>query len=57
MNYEYDILSNRVLEAFDALPAKCKPRVINNTVEEWVPLSGIVVTVIMLTATLSFRYC
>lgn len=30
-------------EAFDALPAKCKPRTSENGVREWVPLSGIAV--------------
>ena len=30
-------------EAFDALPAKCKPRTSENGVREWIPLSGIAV--------------
>jgi hypothetical protein len=46
MSQEYDAISDKVLEAFNALPAKSKPRTINDKVKEWVPLSGIVVTVI-----------
>lgn len=33
-----------VLCAFDALPAKCKPRARDSTAREWVPLAGIVLS-------------
>lgn len=39
-----DEIANHVLRAFDALPAKFKPRSYETAATEWVPLAGIVVT-------------
>ena len=38
-----DRVARSVLEVFDTLPAKCKPRTYETGVREWVPLSGIAV--------------
>ena len=37
-----DRLAECVLQAFEALPAKCKPRPRNDGAREWIPLSGII---------------
>lgn len=39
-----DAVAECVLRAFEALPAKAKPRTYPNGSREWVPLSGIVVS-------------
>jgi hypothetical protein len=41
-NEEADQIASLVLEQFDKLPAKRKPAVRDNGIQEWVPLSGIV---------------
>lgn len=37
-----DRIVTAVIEKFDALPTKSKPRTLTNGIQEWVPLSGIV---------------
>lgn len=38
-----DAIADAVLEAFDKLPPKCKPRPRSPGSREWIPLAGIVV--------------
>jgi hypothetical protein len=37
-----DLIAEAVLQQYDKLPARRKPRIRDNGVGEWVPLSGIV---------------
>ncbi len=39
-----DNIIEAVLSKFEALPARCKPQNRGNGIQEWVPLSGIVIT-------------
>lgn len=39
-----DNIVEAVLGKFEALPARCKPQNRGNGIQEWVPLSGIVIT-------------
>jgi tRNA-specific adenosine deaminase 1 len=39
-----DAIANAVLEVYESLPIKCKPRQRGNGVGEWVPLAGIVLS-------------
>ncbi|KAF2774027.1 hypothetical protein EJ03DRAFT_263785 [Teratosphaeria nubilosa] len=39
-----DAIADCVLQAFRALPLKCKPRQLANGRREWVPLAGIVLS-------------
>jgi tRNA-specific adenosine deaminase 1 len=38
-----DAIADAVLEAFDKLPPKCKPRPRSDGEREWIPLAGIVI--------------
>ena len=38
-----DQIARSVQDAFDSLPAKCKPRTSTSGVSEWIPLSGIAI--------------
>lgn len=42
MTARADCVAQAVLEEFDKLPPKCKPKLRDNGLHEWVPLSGIV---------------
>ncbi|KAI5370715.1 putative Acylphosphatase-like domain, adenosine deaminase/editase [Septoria linicola] len=39
-----DLIADCVLKTFEALPSKCKPRILSASRREWVPLAGIVLS-------------